>query len=80
MLSNMFAFLAIMVLLGVVYYDRRTRTRWEAAHNGFWMQRRTSKNRAHFVFRTSQDVEPTSLVPAIWEIKHPFSNKPKYTT
>lgn len=80
MLSNLFAFLAVMVLIAVVYYERRSRRQWEPTNNGMWMQRRTSKSRAHFVFRTSQEVDPTSLVPAIWEIKHPFSTNPKYTT
>lgn len=80
MLSNFFAFLAVMILIAVVYYERRARTQWEPTNNGMWVQRRTSKTRAHFVFRTSQEVDATSLVPAIWEIKHPFSNNPKYIT
>ena len=80
MFVSLFAILGVLVFLASVVYENRRRTQWEAIGRGIWVQRRMSKYKAHFVFRTSDDLNPTSLVPALWEIKKPFSDSPKYIT
>ena len=78
MLASLFAILAIGVFIVGILYDRRNRTRWEEVGGGVWMQRTTSKYKAHFIFRTSDAIDPSSLAPALWQIKKPFSDNPKY--
>lgn len=79
MVSIAIALIVAIAFLVLISYDNAARMRWEPLGNGLWMQRRGANNQAHFLCRTS-GTTTTSLVPALWEIKMPFSKNPKYIT
>lgn len=80
MLASLFGVLVAAIFLAAMVYEKRRRSEWEPVGNGIWLQRRVSKYKSHFVLRTSEDIDPSSMVPALWEIKNPFSQEPSYIT
>ena len=78
MFAVFIAMLSVGVFIAAIMYDHNRRKKWDSVGSGVWMQRRVSKRRAYFMFRTSDAISPSSLTPALWEIRKPFSDKPQY--
>ena len=80
MISIFFAFFAAAFFVAAMAYTNSQRSRWKLLDNGLRVQRRTSNYKAHFLFSLSGSSDTSSIVPALWEIKKPFSKEPRYIT
>lgn len=69
--------IALCLVVAFVAYSNQKRHRWESLDR-VWMQRIESRSTTEFIYRTSAGMDPTSLVPALWKIKKPFSSNPQY--
>lgn len=73
-----FALLIAMFVVGAGKMLRRHLLDWTPIGKGLWFQVMQSNAAKVVTYRTSSLERTSRAVPALWEIKHPFSSKPKY--